>query len=76
MCFVFGREEKNLRNHLSREQKPKKLVSSFGLKVLGAFYSPDVFSEVKALVGPLASFQKVSDWVDIDTPGKILIFSF
>ena len=52
MFFVFGREEKKLRNHPGKEQKPRKVVFSSGLKVLGAFYSPGAYFKVAALQGP------------------------
>ena len=68
---VFRREEKKLRNCPGGEQKPRKVVSSSSLKVLGAFYSPKVFFKAKGHL-----LQKALDWVDFDTPGKILIFNF
>jgi len=50
--FVFGREQKKLRNRPGKEQKPRKVVSSPSLKVPRAFYNLGVFFKAAALQGP------------------------
>ena len=48
---VFGRKDKKLKKCPGKEQKHRKVVSSSGLKVSRAFYSPNAFFEAAALQG-------------------------
>ena len=54
MCFLYLEVRKNVHRTSRKRAKPRN-VFFFGLKVLGAFYSPGVFFEVTALVGPPSS---------------------
>ena len=51
MCFLYLEVRKNVHRTSRKRAKPRN-VFFFGLKVLGAFYSPDMLYKVTALVGP------------------------
>ena len=72
--FVFGREEKKLKNHLGREKKPRKVVSSRSDGCLGLLLALTHFLRQRPLEG--CRPQKVSNWVDLDILRKISLFSF
>ena len=71
LCFlVFGRE-KNMEKNQAESKTQKKNVLPQVWGVPGAIYSPGMNFEVTALQPP-----KAFNWVNLDTPGKLLTSCF